>query len=325
MGRHRTKNRHLPPRVQLKGKAYYLTVYKDGKVKWIRLGDNYGDALRRYAEIEGRNFDALTVSGLIDRFLRDHVPTLAEPTQREYRRCAGPLRAVFGDMALDEVRKSDIAGYLSQHKHPPQANHDIAMLSSVFRQAIKWGMYESSNPCTGVPRNSIKTDVRAMSHAELDRLRKHADEQVRCILDLAYLTALRKADLLKIRLADIQPEGLAVKVQKTGPAILFEKCPELDAILDRARGLRRKVGSMYLFANRKGQPYTTSGFDSIFQRVARKAGVTGVGMHGIRRLRLIEAERAHGMKFAQALAAHKSAATTEIYLRDRVAKVVSLG
>lgn len=324
MARPRKHNRHLPPRMQLRGRVYYLTTYQGGKVKWLRLGDNFGDALRKYAELEGVPSKVVTIGGLIDRFLADHAPTLAEATRREYTRSSAALREVFGHLHLDELRKSHVARYLAEHPKKPQANHDVAMLSSMYSKAIAWGLFEGENPCKDVPRNRVRSKARAMRHDELQAIKAAASPQVRLIIELAYLTALRKSDLLKIRLADITPEGLVVRIQKTQEPILFEACPELDAIVAEARGLRRKVGSLYLFANGKGQPYTPSGFDSIFQRVAKKAGVSGVAMHGIRSLRLTEAARAHGKEYAQALAGHRSITMTEKYIREQGTPVVPL-
>lgn len=46
-------------------------------------------------------------------------------------------------------------------------------------------------------------------------LMMHSD-QFRCIIDLAYLTAMRKGDLLRLNLSDIRENGLYVKQGKTG-------------------------------------------------------------------------------------------------------------
>lgn len=313
--------------MQPKGRSYYLTVFdgETGKVKWIRLGSSYGEALAKYAELEGYNPGGRKVSDLIDRFVRDHVPTLAEDTRREYKRSAGVLREVFGTLQLADVKKSHVSRYLDEHPKAAQANHDIALLSSMFSKAIRWGWHEGENPCRHVPRNSLKKKTRLMTHAELDALRLAANPQMRLAIELSYLTALRKRDIIRIRLSDISAEGLSVRTSKTGDPILFSAGARLDDVLARARGLRRKVGSMFLFANRNGQPYTPSGFDSIFQRTRRKAGVEGVSFHDIRALRITEAAEARGKEFAQALATHASIVTTERYIRGRQVPVIELG
>jgi len=78
--------------------------------------------------------------------------------------------------------------------------------------------------------------------------------------------------------------------------------------------LRRRVGSLYLFANRRGQQYTTSGFDSIWKSLLRRAGVTGLTFHDLRRWAINEAQRKGGLDYVQAIGAHKSRQATEGYL-----------
>ncbi|MDH3671768.1 MAG: hypothetical protein OES46_11465 [Gammaproteobacteria bacterium] len=65
---------------------------------------------------------------------------------------------------------------------------------------------------------------------------------MRCIIDVAYLTGLRKKDILKIRLSDITSEGLYVEHSKTGKRVVFELTAALADVITRARGLRRRVG-----------------------------------------------------------------------------------
>lgn len=56
----------------------------------------------------------------------------------------------------------------------------------------------------------------------------------------------------------------------------------LQEVVGRARGLRRRVGTLYLFANRDGQPYTSSGFDSIWRRMKKKSGLMDLHFHDLR-------------------------------------------
>jgi len=57
MGRRREKLRHLPQRMQQRHGAYYHVSTVGGSQKWTRLApvSDYGQALRAWAEIEGRS------------------------------------------------------------------------------------------------------------------------------------------------------------------------------------------------------------------------------------------------------------------------------
>lgn len=316
MGRRRSSNLSLPPRLHRKGRVYYYTPYENGKLRWVRLSDSYPEALAKWAEYEGAHRSGSTVGHALDRYVIEILPKKAEATQREYRRQTVRLRRVFGATKLALVRPSHVAQYLDQHDSPVLANREMAMLSSVYQEAIRWGWVES-NPCRGVRRNTEKRRTRHITKKEVAQLGGHLDGQMQCIVDLVLLTALRKKDVLSIRLSDLTDEGLLVQISKTGHAIIFEWTPSLRAVIDRARALRRKVGSMYLFATRNGQPYTTSGFDSIWQRKLRRSGLIDFRFHDLRARALTDAKAQGGRDYAQALADHESGETTERYIRGR--------
>lgn len=154
------------------------------------------------------------------------------------------------------------------------------------------------------------------SEAELAAIRVAATEQMRCMVDLELLTGLRKGDLLKLRLSDITDAGIRIEVQKTGAALTFQWSAELRACIDAARRLRRRVGSLYLYANRKGQRYTDSGWDCLWRRTLARARVVGLTFHDLRRYVITEAKRQGGLDYAQAIGAHRSRQATERYVME---------
>lgn len=325
MGRRRTRDRHLPPHMQRKGKVYYHTPYLNGRVVWIRLADNYSDALREWAQREGSTKSkGSTVGDALDRYLIDNLPKLAKATQREYQRYSNQLRVIFGAVHLDDVRPNHIAEYLDRHPASVLANREIAMLSSTFTAAMRWGWCDR-NPCIGVRRNTERARSRLPEQAEIDAILAVAPDKIRIIVQLALLTSARKEDLLVIKTSDAGEEGLTIAIQKSlrandkHPArrLLYEWTDDLRSVIDTARKLPRRAVSEFLITNRHGQPYTTTGFDSIWQRVLKKAGVSGVHFHDLRARSLTDAKNQGGIDYAVELAAHKSASTTARYLRDR--------
>lgn len=281
MGRRRTKNLKLPPRMQKKGHVFYYTPFVHGKLKWIRLSDNYAQAIAAWAKHEGSTNIGTTVGHALDRVLIEFVPTKAPPTQREYIRYASALRPIFADTALCDVRPTHIAQYLDMSRAKVQANREIALLSIVYKYAIRWGWCDR-NPCIGVSRNKEHHRKRYIEDDELEILRGLANDQMRAMIDLVYLTGMRKGDMLRLRLSDLQPDGIHIEQGKTGKRQIFVWTQSLQQVVDRARGLRRRVGTLYLFASRSGQPYTSSGFDSIWQRMKKKSGLIDLHFHDLR-------------------------------------------
>ncbi len=320
MGRRRTKHKDLPPRLHRKGRVWYHVALVDGKRRWTRLSDDYAEALGMWAKLEARETvpgaTPGTVAAAIARYRGEGLPQLREATRADYARILDRLDGVFGEMMLEELRPSDVAAYLDRRSAKVAANREVAVLSTVFNHAIRWGWCEA-NPCQGVRRNRERARRRYIGDDEFRRLLEAADEQWRCIIELAYLTALRRGDLLRLRLSDITDAGLEVEHGKTGARVLYQRTPALDDVLARARNLRRRTSSMYLFATRDGTPYTPSGWDSAWRRLVRRSGIEDLHFHDLRAKSLTDAARRAGRDYAQALAGHADVSMTETYIRAR--------
>lgn len=320
----------LPPRLQKKGKAYYYTPYVDGRQRWIPLGSDYPRALRRWAEYEGGDRRVSTVADALDRFLIEVLPLKAEATQREYRRADPIIRQVFGALGLDEVRRPEIAAYLSRRASqgaPVAGNREIAYLSTVFTHAIRWGVCEVANPCLGVPRNSQRRRDRWITDEEIQALKAAGQNIDAVAIDLVLLTALRRSDALTVSLEHATETGLSARISKrsrdeTGFWITYEWTPALRELVARAEALPRRARTRTLVTTTTGRPYSLWGWDSRWQRLVRRAGVPDVHFHDLRARALTDAHAAHGRDYAQALAAHVSGQATELYIRQREGRVV---
>lgn len=312
--------------MQEKRGVFYHTPFLDGKVKWIRLSDNYADALRLWAEREGAaEKQGSTVTHMIDRYVLEILPDLAVKTQEERNRQSKRLNEVFGKMVLADVAPHHIAAFLDQRESKVAANREITFLSSMFAYAMRWG-WSRTNPCTGVRRNAEKKRTRYITDEELALLMEKASDQLACVIELAYLTAARKSDLLKIRLSDLREDGLYILPSKTqdstGQAMVFTYTQRLRNVLQRAKKLRRRATSMYLFATRDGTPHSVSGINSAWRRLKQKCELDDLHFHDIRAKALTDAKRKAGSDYAQALGNHASVETTEAYIKAREVNTV---
>lgn len=328
----------LYPRLVWKHGAYYHVTREAGRRRWTRLGTDYGEAVRRWAEREAPALTGETVTDAVDRFELLELPRYAAATRREYRRYARRLREVFGEIRLGDVDSQAVAQYLDLRSAPVEANREIAMLSTVFECARRWG-WTANNPCRGVRRNPERAARLVATEPELKRWRLAAGPLELAATELILCTALRKADVLGLRLADLRPEGLHVQISKKARRVrkrrgqreteivtltyrkVYAWTPKLRDVIARARRIRRRVGSLYLFANRQGRRYTETGFDSIWQRTQARAGVK-VTCHGLRRLALTRAKASRGIEYAQALADHEDVSTTERYISEGAIRFV---
>lgn len=291
MGRRRKNRPDLPPRVYAKHGAYYF-VAKDGE--WIWLGRDLHAALQRYADFAAA--PALgRMADIMERYLREVVPKKAARTRENNKREMVPLKAVFGHMEPGEITPQGIYAYLDSRKRqvkrkqpdgtvkvielpaPIAANRELALLSSVFKYAIRWGL-AAENPCRLVSRNPEAPRRRYVQPHEYRAIYAIAPPVIQCAMDLARQTGLRLGDLLRLNEREnVREEGLYVETGKTGKRLLFEWTPKLQEAVDRARALRgTTLRPITIIANRSGQRYTLTGFTTMWQKLMTKALREGV-------------------------------------------------
>lgn len=317
MGRHKTKNKHLPPNMRLIKGRYYWVGYKDGKRPTEPLGGDYVTALIRWREIEGINESAGTVSSMLDHFIATH-PSKSGNTMREYIRLATKLKAVFKGFTIAEVKPVHVRQILSTTKSKVEGNHLVVLLSSAFNKARGDGIYDGVNPCAGIKRHSAPKRTRRATSTEQEALVKGRGAMpIAC--ELALLLGLRVSDIRMMRLDQLTEAGILVTPAKTkdstGVQLLFEWTPALRAAIARAKLLRRRVGSVYLFPNRKGKACTYNGWYSLWRAHKKAAGVAhDLQFKDLRRTALAAAKAVRGTDGAKEFAGHGSVTTTEGYL-----------
>jgi len=316
MGRRRKSRLDLPQRVYFNHGAYFFAPPVG---PWIHLGRDFGIAMSKWAEIVGRPTRLTNLAQIMDRYMLEVAPRKSLRTYQDNIKEIARLRSVFGHMQPYEVTPPDIYAYMDARAAPVRANREKSLLSHVFSYAIRWGAAKD-NPCRHVKRNPEKPRERYPEDSELAAFKSVAGEFLSNYVDLKYMTSMRKGDLLRLRLDSLTEEGIAVTQGKTGKRIVYLWNSDLKAVVDEIKAMRRPLRSLFLFCTRKGQPYSVSGFDSIWQRAMQKALSRGLLMerfteHDIRAKTLTDAN-ALGQD-AQKLAGHKSRVMTDRYIKTR--------
>jgi integrase len=300
----------------IKGRYYWIGSKGDAR-PCQPLGGDYVTALIKWREIEGLNETTDTVAAMLDHFIATH-PTKSANTTREYVRLATKLKKVMKGFAISDVKPVHVRQILANSKSKVEANHLVVLLSSAFNKARGDGIYDGVNPCAGIKRHSApKRTRRATVDEQAALVKGHGAMPIAC--ELALLLGLRVSDIRLMRLDQLTEAGIEVQPAKTkdstGVQLLFEWTPALRACIARAKLLRRRVGSVYLFPNRKGKACTYFGWYSLWRNHRRKCGV-GVDLQfkDLRRTALAATKAAHGTDAAREFAGHGSVTTTEGYL-----------
>lgn len=326
MGRKRKSGQHLPRRVYHRHGAYYFVDFSGN---WIPLGKELPKAMAKWAELVDKPLVVRTMNDLFDRYMLEIAPNKAPLTYLGNQKEIQPLRAFFGEMRPDDVTPVHIYKYLDirGQKARVRANREKALLSHVFAMAIRWGEI-GDNPCRNVKRLPEKPRNRYVEDAELEAFVSGAPELIQLWVAFKYLTGLRQGDILALRLDQIKEDGIHVTIRKTGERRVIDWSDELKEVVADIAAMPRPVRGLYLFCNRKGQPYTSSGFRAIWQRAMRAALKSGrvkerFTEHDIRGKAATDAEAA-GMN-AQKFLAHRHRNTTDGYIKSkRVERILPL-
>lgn len=266
------KRTDLPKRVYFKNGSYFF-VTKEGK--WINLGKSYIDALVEYAKINNDNTPVFTMNQLFDKYLVEIIPTKAKNTQKDNISSLKFLRIAFGHMLPDEITPQDIYAYMDARKAPVRANRDKALLSHVFKKAIRWGV-TTINPCRDVESNKETPRDRLVTPEEFWLVHDICENKmIRVAMKLAAITGLRQNKILSLQVKHLKEDCIEIDSGKRGLKLSIKRTTELNEVLKEASSIHR-VSSLYIIHKKDGQPYSTSGFKAIWKRWRDKALENGL-------------------------------------------------
>lgn len=366
MGRIATRNKNLPPGMRARHRGdrthYYLDTGARPR-KEIPLGNDYLLAVQKWAELtkSGRTTaQIVTFRVAAEYYFREVVPGKSLATRNDNDRELLNLYRFFDDppVVLDDIEPYHVAQYLSWrvktavaaanaknvkraelgrplvkvavNEGHVRANREKALFSHIWNTARKFGLTNKANPCAGIDGHKESgRDVYVEDDVYL-AVWNAAEAPLRDLLDLAYLTGQRPADVRKMTLADERDGALAVKQNKGGTKVRVAIEGDLAVLMARIKS--RKSSSLMLINDEAGQPMTYNKMRGAFDR-ARDAAVAAnpllekkIRQYQVRDLRAkagTDKEEESGMEAAQAQLGHSSPTMTAKYVRHRRGKLVA--
>jgi integrase len=354
VGRKRNaENQGLPARWRHYHGAYYYRVpfgferHWDGKTEF-QLGTTLPEAYRIWADRIGAQARVRTIAELLDRYAVEVVPSKAATNQTQHAHWIKQLRGVFGAMPLDALEPQHIYQYVEKRSRKKTsdagkttggriaAHREVEVLSHALTKAVQWG-YIRAHPFKNevrlegeAPRERYIEDWEVVEVLSLPSVRKRGSVlAIQCYIRLKLLTGLRRSDLLRLQVSSCREDGIHVRTNKTGKAVIYTWTPELRAAVEGAKAARPVHIAPFLFCGRKGQGYLDegtglcSGWKSMWQRfmdrVLRETKVTErFTEHDLRAKCASDAE---SLEHARAMLAHADARTTELIYRRRPERV----
>lgn len=341
MPRARNKeNQGLPRRWRHTHGGYYYQVPAghegawDGK-KTFRLGRTLSEAYTEWANRIKYIDDAKTIGQLMERYALQVIPEKKITTQTHNKTTLKPIQAAFGAMGLLDIKPRHIYQFIDRSDAKTAARRQMEVLSHAFTKAVEWGLIDR-HPFKGEVRlKGEKARTRYLEDWEfieclsIDSRRKVGSVlAVQAYIRIALLTGMRRGDLLRLTMADLQDDGIHVMPGKsdetTKVRLIIQWSDELRSAITSAKAARPDKSSNFLFCNKLGEGYfdestgRAGGWESMWRgfvgRVMRETQITErFTEHDLRAKCASDAET---LEHATLLLAHADSKITErVYRR----------
>lgn len=328
----------LRKRMQKSGRIYYYYDTGERPRRELPLGDDYGLALIKYAELEQTSVahaaaqEAITLEYVIGKYKIDVLPKKAPRTQKDNERELKTLIEFFCDPPgpLDSIAPKHVHQFLRWRGQTAKvrANREKALLSAIWNYARQEGFTDRANPCAGIKGHKEAGRDVYVEDELFNAVYDKADTVLRDAMDLAYLTGQRVTDIRLMDERDVRDGFLHVTQGKTRAKRRIELVGALAAVLARikARKASRRILSPRLLVTDAGAPLSYGMLRQRFDKARRLAGVDMAAFQ-FRDLRAKagtdKVELSGDVYATRDQLGHTTVRMTEQYLRDRKGKKVT--
>jgi len=263
---------------------------------------------------------AETVAELAERFLRDHAEAKRKTrTAAEYRRLLEHVALpALGQRKVKDVTRRDIERlHQARRATPVEANHTLAVLSTMFTMAERWELRpDGSNPCQHVEKFPQRKRERFLSADELARLGDalaayDGSPYVAAAVKLLVFTGARLGEILGLRWEWIDFERGEARLpdSKTGAKTVHLAPPALAVLAD----LPRVEGNPHVIPGaREGAAWVN--LEKPWRAIRAAAGLDDVRLHDLRHsFASIAAASGMGLPIIGKMLGHTQAQTTARY------------
>lgn len=256
----------LPKRCYIKGPSVVFRPAGGGSIRLCRADAPRSEVWAAYEALL-EDDKKPSVKRMVAQFFESpDFADLAKATRGDYRKYSVPILAVFGAMHPDRVEPQHLRAYMDKRglSSRVQANREKAFFSRVFRWAFERGKVKR-NPCQGVRQFREHARTRYITDSEYQAVYDAARPAVRVAMELSYLCAARKGDVLKMRWSQVGDDGIDIQQGKTGARQIKLWSPRLRAASAAAKTLSDNALGFYLVVKPDGMPYTDNGFNSAWR------------------------------------------------------------
>ena len=249
-------------------------------------------------------------------FQKLELKRYALETAKSYTACFNRFLLHFPQKAPIDINELDIKKYLNGWVQRGLSDSFInqSINSIKFYYEVVLGMpnrfYDLERPrkASKLPEVVSKKEVQEMINRTYNL--KH-----QCIISLLYSAGLRRGELIKLKIKDIDSSRMTVRIEQAkGKKDRYSILSEKLLLKLRAYYMEYRPKN-FLFEGKPGYPYSTSSVVKIVKKAAQNAHINkAVRPHTLRHsfaTHLLEAGT--DLRYIQILLGHNSTKTTEIY------------
>ena len=281
-----------PERIKI-GRTTDLTV-DEARTKAIEhngkvaLGSNPADKKRQQrAEITFGEMFALFYEQHSKPHKKTHKEDLAKFTKYLSDRKYGINLA---KRRLSEIGIAEIKTVFNKiaETHPITANRVLALVSSVFSEAIRAELYDGLNPCRGVRRHKENKRSRFLTREELPAFFKAVDEcknsVARDYIKMSLVTGARRSNVLAMRWDQISfvRKEWTIPETKNGEPQIIPLLPQALEVLAERKADPDAANSPFVFPSTGAQGHLVEP-KRAWETIRKKAGIEDVRLHDLRR------------------------------------------
>jgi integrase len=245
------------------------------------------------------------------------------------------FKEFFGDRPLDSLSPDLVEAYLVHRKEKGQLSHpgrplaegtlnlDIAILKALVHRAVLNRLVDR-DPIAGVKKFKANFRDRTLEPEEYKRLLEKCSNHLKPIVQLAYLTAMRCGEILKLRWEQVDFKNRVINLEATDTKTQEKReVPLTEELLDLLRQIPRAINTPYVFTW-KGQ--TIGSIKTAFKKACRQAGILDFRFHDLRHCAVTNLRKAGvSDSVIMSISGHKTHAVFRKYDRvDREDRLAAL-
>lgn len=231
---------------------------------------------REQKAVEQANTD-LALAHILNAYIASpEWQNLAPRTRQVWRHIVERIRARWGETSAlswsDPRRVSDVIRWRNDYSHQPRtADHQITVLNHLLGWARLNGMIHV-NVAAKIPRlykNGTRAEIIWLAE-EIKRFCTAAPPAVADGMRLAAKTGLRRADLIGLTWAEVEPLRIKRVTLKSGrrrKRAMIPVTPDLHALLNELATRPRRADANTVLVNSRGKSWSGDGFSHRFNAV----------------------------------------------------------